>query len=66
MLQLLRHSINDLDLRQLIYLDFLLKKLPPTPLSDGLLVAVPVVIDNILKNEILEELSAKDLSQVGK
>nr|XP_027232023.1 uncharacterized protein LOC113823559 isoform X1 [Penaeus vannamei]XP_027232024.1 uncharacterized protein LOC113823559 isoform X1 [Penaeus vannamei]XP_027232025.1 uncharacterized protein LOC113823559 isoform X1 [Penaeus vannamei]XP_027232026.1 uncharacterized protein LOC113823559 isoform X1 [Penaeus vannamei] len=63
-LQLLRHSINDLDLRQLIYLDFLLKKLPPTPLSDGLLVAVPVVIDNILKNEILEELSAKDLSQL--
>ncbi|XP_047484051.1 uncharacterized protein LOC125035833 [Penaeus chinensis] len=63
-LQLLRHSINDLDLRQLIYLDFLLKKLPSTPLSDGLLVAVPVVIENILKNEKVEEFSTKDLSQL--
>ncbi|KAG7170171.1 hypothetical protein Hamer_G012423 [Homarus americanus] len=61
---MLKHYINDLDLRQLVFLEFLLKKMPATTLSDALQTALPVLIDNSLKEEPLQHLSLMELSQI--
>ncbi|KAK7068389.1 hypothetical protein SK128_007917 [Halocaridina rubra] len=62
-LQLLRHSLNDLDLRLIVQLEFILKKLPLTPLSEGMLMAIPPIMENVLSQEPLDSLSMKQLSQ---
>ncbi|KAK8754493.1 hypothetical protein OTU49_016461 [Cherax quadricarinatus] len=63
-LQMLKYYINDLELRQLIFLEFLLKKMPLTTLSDALRTALPILIENCLKPETLVNLSLMDLSQI--
>ncbi|XP_045124361.1 uncharacterized protein LOC123512184 [Portunus trituberculatus] len=61
-LQMLKHQINDLTLKQLIFLDFLLKKMERTPLSEALLTATPILLSNILPSAFLNELSFSYLS----
>lgn len=61
---MLRHYINDLDLKQMVFLEFLLRKMPLTTLSDALLTALPILIDNALKEQELKELTLMQLSKV--
>ncbi|KAK4326996.1 hypothetical protein Pmani_002514 [Petrolisthes manimaculis] len=50
-LQMLRHQINDLDLKTLVFVEFLLRKLSPrTSLSDALLTAFPLLLDTKLSS----------------
>ncbi|XP_064094880.1 uncharacterized protein LOC135207207 [Macrobrachium nipponense] len=63
-LQLLKHSINDLELKGLIHLEFLLRKLPSTSVSQALQIAIPLLIENALLKEPIENLSLKQLSEV--
>ncbi|KAK3881828.1 hypothetical protein Pcinc_013760 [Petrolisthes cinctipes] len=50
-LQMLRHQINDLDLKTLVFVEFLLRKLSPrTSLSDALLTALPLLLDTKLSS----------------
>lgn len=62
-LQMLKNQINDLSLKQMIFLDFLLRKMPLTPLSDALLTAIPILLSNALTSAALSDLSLNDLSQ---
>ncbi|XP_045603661.1 uncharacterized protein [Procambarus clarkii] len=63
-LQMLKHFINDLEVKQLMFLDFLLKKMPLTALSDALLTAIPILIENCLKPEMLVDYSLSELSHL--
>lgn len=63
-LQLLKHCINDLELQGLIHLEFLLRKLPLTPVSQALQIAIPLLVENALCKEQIESLSLKQLSEV--
>lgn len=45
LLQLIRHSINDLSLQHIMFLDFLLRQFKGSPLVDGLLIALPIVFE---------------------
>lgn len=63
-LQLLRHSINDMDLRIIVHLEFLLRKLPLTPLSHGMRLAIPLILENSIAQEPIDTLTLKQLSQI--
>ncbi|XP_071513059.1 uncharacterized protein [Panulirus ornatus] len=63
-LQMLRHYVNDLNLKQMVFLEFLLKKMPPTTLSDALLTALPILIDNGLKEQEMKDLTLLELSKI--
>lgn len=45
LLQLLRHNLNDLNLQQIIFLDFLLGNYSGVPLAEALKIALPIVFD---------------------
>lgn len=45
LLQMIRQNVNNLTLQQIIFLDFLLKQVTVTPLSDALLIALPIVFE---------------------
>lgn len=45
LLQLLKHDINSLGLRQIIFLDFLLSHLDSSPLTEALKIALPIVFE---------------------
>lgn len=62
-LQMIKNQINDLSLKQLIFLEFLLKKMTLTPLSDALLTAIPMLISNALTSTHLADLSFSDMTQ---
>lgn len=55
LLQLLRHNINDLNLQQIIFLDFLLNNYEQVPLADALKIALPIVFDIQLKIKMNHE-----------
>ncbi|XP_068219752.1 uncharacterized protein [Palaemon carinicauda] len=63
-LQLLKHNINDLELRQIIHLDFLLRKFPSVPISQAIKIAIPLLVENALSTEPIGTLSLKQLSEV--
>lgn len=44
-LQLIKNQINDLTLNELLFLSFLLKNIDTTPLTEALLIAIPLVFD---------------------
>ena len=48
LLQLIKARVNDLELQQIIFLNFLLKKLK-SPLADALLIALPIVFQSQLE-----------------
>ncbi|KAK8404494.1 hypothetical protein O3P69_007613 [Scylla paramamosain] len=62
-LQMLKHQIHDLSLKQLIFLNFLLKKMSTTPLSEALLTAIPILLSNTLPSTFLKDLAFSCLSQ---
>nr|XP_029734193.1 uncharacterized protein LOC109413932 [Aedes albopictus] len=43
-LQLLRHQINDINLDQIVFLDFILKKMDRSPLVEALQLALPMLL----------------------
>lgn len=45
LLQLIRHNINNLNLQQIMFLDFLLSQFNPSPLVDALKIALPIVFE---------------------
>ncbi|GLV33272.1 XNP [Carabus blaptoides fortunei] len=45
LMQMIRQNVNNLTLQQIIFLDFLLKQVTVTPLSDALLIALPIVFE---------------------
>ncbi|XP_043684605.1 uncharacterized protein LOC122636955 isoform X1 [Vespula pensylvanica] len=61
LLQIIRNSINELDIHQIHLLLIILKKMEDTPLSSALLIALPILIPNILSTK-LDYLNLKELS----
>lgn len=45
LLQLIRQNINNLTLQQIIFLEYIIKQFKSTPLSDALLIALPIVFE---------------------
>ncbi|XP_026829702.1 FAST kinase domain-containing protein 2, mitochondrial [Ooceraea biroi] len=45
LLQMIRTTVNDISLRDIIFIVFLLKKMDSTPLRDALLIALPLVFE---------------------
>lgn len=45
LLQLVRKNVNQLSLQQIIFLDYLIRQFKNTPLSDALLIALPIVFE---------------------
>lgn len=45
LLQIVRHRVNELSLQQIIFVDFILNQMKPTPISDALLIALPIVFE---------------------
>lgn len=45
LLQLLKHTVNEMSLQQIIFTDFLLSKVKPSPLAQALQIALPIVYD---------------------
>lgn len=45
LLQILRHKVNELSLQQIIFVDFILNQMKPSPISDALLIALPIVFE---------------------
>ena len=60
---MIKNQINSLSLKQLIFLEFLLRKMALTPLCDALLTAIPILMSNGLTSHVTE-LSFTELSQV--
>lgn len=52
LLQMLRHSINQLSLKQIIFSDFLISQQQSTPLGDALKIALPIVFQIQLPMQI--------------
>ncbi|KAL2712709.1 hypothetical protein V1478_017664 [Vespula squamosa] len=61
LLQIIRNSVNELDIHQIHLLLSILKKMERTELSSALLIALPVLIPNILSTK-LDYLDLKELS----
>lgn len=52
LLQMIRTTINELSLREIIFIVYLLKKMDSTPLSDALLIALPLVFEAQLPTKL--------------
>lgn len=52
LLQVIRTSINEISLRDIIFITFLLKKMESTPLRDALLIALPLVFEAQLSTKL--------------
>lgn len=52
LLQMIRTTINELSLRDIIFIVYLLKKMESTPLSDALLIALPLVFEAQLPTKL--------------
>lgn len=61
LLQIVRHSINDFNLPQMIFLDFLLHHMQSTPLVDALKIAVPIIFETQLPTKM----SRDDISHIA-
>ncbi|KAK0090776.1 hypothetical protein PV325_003796 [Microctonus aethiopoides] len=51
-LQIIRNSINNLSIEQILFLIFLLSKCQKTPLSEALSIALPIVLESCIKSQI--------------
>lgn len=62
---MLRHQINDLDLKSMVFVEFLLRKLwPSTPLSEALVTAMPLLLETKLSLNELHDVTISELSKV--
>lgn len=61
LLQIVRNSVNDLDIHQIHLLLIILRKMEQTTLSSALLIALPILIPNLLTTK-LDYLDLKELS----
>jgi len=52
LLQMIRTTVNDLSLQDIIFIIFLLKKMDSTPLRDALLIALPLVFETQLPTKL--------------
>lgn len=52
LLQMIRTTINELSLQNIMFLNFLLKKMDSTPLRDALLIALPLVFEAQLPTKL--------------
>lgn len=55
LLQMIRTTINEISLRDIIFIVFLLKKMDSTPLRDALLIALPLVFQAQLPTKLDSE-----------
>lgn len=55
LLHLLKENINDLTIANLAFLNLLLKQMEPTPLIEALLIAIPIVFDVQISDQIDHE-----------
>ncbi|CAG2065479.1 unnamed protein product, partial [Timema podura] len=52
LLQLIRHQVNDLSLKQIVFLEFVLKRMKSSSLTDALRIALPLVFEAQLETKI--------------
>nr|CAD7260599.1 unnamed protein product [Timema shepardi] len=52
LLQLIRHQVNDLSLQQIVFLEFVLKRMKSSSLTDALRIALPLVFEAQLETKI--------------